>query len=125
MPWIVLIASAVLEAVWATALGRSEGFTQLAPSLVFGVALVASMLGLARATRSIPIGTAYAVWTGTGAALTVAYAMLTGAEATSPLKILFIALIVAAVIGLKTVPQGSQSSRRREEEVTSTSADAT
>ena len=70
MSWIVLVLSGVLEAVWATALGRSEGFTRLAPTVVFLVALAASMVGLAYAMRGLPVGTAYAVWVGIGAALT-------------------------------------------------------
>ncbi len=101
--WIVLIASGVLEAVWATALGKSEGFTKLAPSIVFGVAIVASMAGLAYAMREIPIGTAYAVWVGIGAALTVAYSMATGGEAVSWLKIVLILGLVGCVVGLKLV----------------------
>ena len=104
MPWIVLLASAVLEAVWATALGRSEGLSQPGPSVVFVVCLALSMLGLAWAAKHIPIGTAYAVWTGTGAALTVAYAMLTGDESVSALKLVFLAGIVGAVVGLKLLP---------------------
>lgn len=104
MAWIVLLISAVLEAVWATALGYSEGFSVLAPSLVFIAALAASMAGLGWAARSIPIGTAYAVWVGVGAALTVSFAMLTGAEAFSLAKAAFIGGIVLAVIGLKLVP---------------------
>lgn len=103
MYWIVLLASGVFEAVWATALGKSEGFTRLAPSIVFGVALVASMAGLAYAMRGLPVGTAYAVWVGTGAVLTVAYAMATGAEPISALKILLLGGIVACVIGLKVI----------------------
>ncbi|MGO3886887.1 MAG: DMT family transporter [Mycetocola sp.] len=103
MPWIVLLASAVLEAVWATALGRSAGFTQLVPSVVFALALAASMAGLGYAARSIPIGTAYAVWTGLGAALTVGFALISGDEVASPLKIVFLIGIVGAVIGLKLV----------------------
>jgi quaternary ammonium compound-resistance protein SugE len=78
MSWIILIASGVLEAVWATALGRSEGFTKPIPSVVFVVGLVLSMGGLAWALRELPVGTAYAVWVGIGAALTVTYAMVTG-----------------------------------------------
>ncbi len=104
MPWIVLLASAVLEAVWATALGHSEGLTQPVPTVVFAVALAGSMAGLGWAARRIPIGTAYAVWTGVGAALTVAYAMAVGDEPASALKVVFIAVIVAATIGLKLVP---------------------
>jgi len=76
--WVILIISGVLEAVWATALGKSEGFTKLWPSVVFGVGLLASMGGLALALRDIPTGTGYAVWVGIGAALTVGYAMATG-----------------------------------------------
>ena len=75
MAWFVLVLSGILEAVWATALGRSEGFTRLVPSVVFGVALVVSMAGLAYAMRGLPVGTAYAVWVGIGASLTVLYAM--------------------------------------------------
>ncbi|BBE24108.1 QacE family quaternary ammonium compound efflux SMR transporter [Arthrobacter sp. MN05-02] len=102
MAWIVLVVSGVLEAVWwATALGKSEGFSRLAPTLVFGVAIVASMAGLAYAMRTLPVGTAYAVWVGIGAALTVVYAMATGTEAASLLKIVFLLMIVGGVIGLK------------------------
>ena len=56
MAWIVLVVSGVLEAVWATALGRSEGFSRLGPSITFGVAIVLSMIGLAYAMRSLPVG---------------------------------------------------------------------
>ncbi len=101
MPWIVLIVSGVLEAVWATALGRSEGFTRLTPSVVFATALVASMAGLAWAMRTLPVGTAYAVWVGIGAALTAGYAMASGDEAVSIVKILLLLGIVACVVGLK------------------------
>ena len=103
MAWIVLVFSGVLEAVWATALGRSEGFTRLGPSVVFGVALVVSMGGLAYAMRDLPVGTAYAVWVGIGASLTVIYAMITGAEPVSVLKVLFLLMIVGGVVGLKAV----------------------
>ncbi len=103
MSWVILVVSGLLEAVWATALGRSEGFTKLAPSIVFGVGLVASMAGLAFAMREIPVGTAYAVWVGIGAALTVGYAMVTGAETVSVVKVLLILGLVGCVVGLKLV----------------------
>lgn len=103
LAWIVLIVSGLLEAVWATALGKSEGFTKLAPSVVFVVGLVASMAGLAFAMREIPTGTAYAIWVGIGASLTVAYAMLTGAEPVSIIKVALILILVGCVIGLKFV----------------------
>lgn len=104
MPWFILILSAVFEAVWATALGLSDGFSRPGPTVVFLVAVTVSMLGLGWAAKFIPMGTAYAVWTGIGAALTVTYSMLTGAESASPLKVLFLAGIIGAVIGLKLVP---------------------
>ncbi len=63
MAWFVLVLSGVLEAVWATALGKSDGFTKPLPTAVFGVALAASMAGLAYAMRTLPIGTSYAIWT--------------------------------------------------------------
>ena len=103
MSWIILIVSGLLEAAWATALGKSEGFTKPVPSIVFGVGLVLSMIGLAFAMREIPTGTAYAVWVGIGAALTVTYAMVTGAEAVSVVKVLLILGLVGCVIGLKVV----------------------
>lgn len=101
MAWIVLVLSGVLEAVWATALGQSEGFRRPAPTIVFVVALVLSMVGLAFAMRTLPVGTSYAVWVGIGATLTVVYAMITGTEPATLLKIVFLLMIVGGVIGLK------------------------
>ena len=119
MAWVALLVSAVFEAIWATALGRSEGFTQAIPTVVFLIALLVSMLGLGWAAKHIPIGTAYAVWTGVGAALTVSYAMLTGDETVSAPKILFIAGIIASVVGLKLVPGHQRIDDRTEPGVTS------
>lgn len=101
MSWVILIFSGVLEAVWATALSKSEGFHRLAPTVLFGVTVVLSMAGLALALKHLPVGTAYAVWVGIGAAGTVGYAMVSGAESASLLKVLLIAVIVGAVVGLK------------------------
>lgn len=103
MSWIVLALSGALEAVWAVALGRSEGLSRLVPSVVFGLGLAASMAGLAWAMRTIPTGTAYAVWVGIGATLTVAWSMATGTEDASLVKVLLLAGIVGCVIGLKVV----------------------
>ncbi|MEV4954383.1 DMT family transporter [Paenarthrobacter nitroguajacolicus] len=102
--WVILLASALLEAVWATALGLSNGFTQLMPTVVFAITALLSMLGLGIAVKRIPLGTAYAVWVGIGAALTVGWAMITGVESASPLKLLFIAGIVGCAAGLKALP---------------------
>ncbi len=104
MHWLVLILSGVLEAVWATSLGRSDGLSRLGPSLLFAVSLLLSMVGLAYAMRELPVGTSYAVWVGIGACLTVAYAMLTGAESASVPKLLLLAGIVGCVAGLKLLP---------------------
>jgi quaternary ammonium compound-resistance protein SugE len=103
MAWLVLVLSGVLEAAWATALGRSEGFTRPGPTITFGIALALSMAGLAYAMRSLPVGTAYAVWVGIGAVLTVVYAMVTGAEPFSFVRALLLAGIVGCVVGLKIV----------------------
>ena len=98
MSWLVLIASGVMESVWAIALGKSEGFTHAGPTIVFVVAL-----GLSFAVKTLPTGTAYAVWVGIGAALTVIYGMVTGSEPASLARILLIAGLVGCVIGLKLV----------------------
>lgn len=103
MSWVILIVSGLLEAVWATALERSEGFTRPLPVAVFLVASVISVFGLGMALKQIPVGTAYAVWTGIGAATTVAYAMATGAEAFTIIKLLLLLGLVSCVVGLKLV----------------------
>lgn len=101
MHWLVLVVSGVLEAVWATALGRSHGLTRVGPSLVFAVAAAASFAGLAYAMRGLPVGSAYAVWVGIGAALTAGFAMATGSEPASVLRVLLLLGIVGCVVGLK------------------------
>ena len=107
MAWVVLIVSGVLEAVWATALGRAEGFTRLAPLIVFLVALALSMVGLSYAVKTLPAGTACAVWVGIGASLTVASGMFSGTEPVSVAKVLLIVGLIACVFGLKLVHDGS------------------
>ena len=107
MTWLVLVISGICEAVWAVALGKSAGLTKLMPTIVFLVGLIASMGGLAWAIREIPTGTAYAVWVGTGAALTVTWSMLTGETGTSWLRILLILGLIGCVVGLKLVGDGA------------------
>ena len=101
MAWIVLVISGVLESVWAVALGRSQGFSRLTPSVIFVVALVASMIGLGYSLRSIPIGTGYAVWVGIGAVGTAVAGMVFLGESAGILRILSLLLVVAGVVGLK------------------------
>ena len=73
MDWIVLVASGLMESVWALALDQSEGFTHPLPTIVFIIGLLCSMLGLGYATKTLPIGIAYAVWTGIGVVATALY----------------------------------------------------
>ena len=101
MAWTVLIISGMFETVWALALSKSEGFTRWLPSLIFLVAVVISMGGLAYAMRSLPVGTAYAIWVGIGASLTVIIGMATGVEDISAVKIALIMGLVGCVVGLK------------------------
>lgn len=101
MSWFVLVVAGGLEAVWAVALGKSDGFTRLTPSVVFLVAIVGSMAGLGYAMRTLPIGTAYAVWVGIGAALTVAFGMVAGDEPANLVKVLLLVGLISCVVGLK------------------------
>ncbi|MFF7385398.1 SMR family transporter [Streptomyces griseoluteus] len=101
MGWIALVISGMLEAVWATALGKSQGFSRPVPSVVFVLGLLLSMSGLAFALRTVPVSTGYAVWVGIGAALTAAYAMLFDGEPASTVKVLLLLGIIACVAGLK------------------------
>ena len=103
MDWVILIASGVLEAVWASALGASNGLRRPLPTAIFVVASVASLYGLGIAMNTLPTGTAYAVWTATGATLTVGWAMLRGTEPATLARILLLVGIVACVVGLKGV----------------------
>jgi quaternary ammonium compound-resistance protein SugE len=99
--WIVLVVSGVLETVWAAALSRSDGFSRPAPSIVFGVALVLSMIGLAFALKEIPVGTGYAVWVGIGAVGTALYGMAVLGEPVTAARLLCLVAIVGGVVGLK------------------------
>lgn len=103
MAWFVLVVSGVLEAVWATALGRSDGMTRPGPTALFFVALALSMAGLAFAMRTLPTGTSYAVWVGIGAALTVVYGMATGSDPVSAAKVVLLLLLVGSIVGLKVL----------------------
>ena len=101
--WAVLVFSGMMESVWAIALDKSEGFSQVVPSIVFVVGLLLSMGGLAFALKTLPVGTAYAVWVGIGASLTVVYGMVTGAEPVSVVKVALLAGLVGCIVGLKMV----------------------
>jgi quaternary ammonium compound-resistance protein SugE len=102
MTWVLLLLAAVLEAVWAIALKKSHGFTDVQATIVFLVALVASMALLAIALRSLPVGTAYAVWTGAGAVCAALAGMLVLGEPATPGRIAAIGLVAAGIAWLAT-----------------------
>lgn len=101
MAWFVLIVAGALEIVWSLGLKYTQGFTRLVPSVITGVALLASMILLARAAHTLPIGTAYAVWVGIGTLGAAIGGVLLFDEAMPPQRIAFIALLVVAILGLK------------------------
>ncbi len=101
MAWVVLVLSGLMESVWAVSLAASRGFTRPAPTVVFVVALVLSMAGLAYALRSVPVGTGYAVWVGIGAAGTALFGMIRLGEPVTVARIVCLVLIIAGVIGLR------------------------
>lgn len=103
MAWVLLIVAGVLEAVWASALGASKNFTKTGPTALFVVALVLSMVGLALAMNDLPVGTAYAVWVGIGAVLTVIIAVVRGQEVLTVARALLLAVLIGCVVGLKVV----------------------
>jgi quaternary ammonium compound-resistance protein SugE len=101
LPWIFLVCAGLLEAGWAIGLKYTEGFTRLVPSILTVFAIVVSLFTLARVARTIPIGTAYAVWVGIGAAGAAALGIFLFGESASPLRLFFLALLVVSIIGLK------------------------
>lgn len=103
MAWVVLVLSGLLEAVWAGALGASDNFRRWRPTVVFFVAATLSMVGLAWAMKTLPTGTAYAVWVGIGATLAVVWGFVVGTERVTVVRVGLLLLLVGSVIGLKVV----------------------
>lgn len=101
MHWMYLLLAAVLEIIWAAGLKSTAGFTRLWPSVGVIGTMAASMFLLALAARGLPIGTAYAVWTGIGAVGTAIAGIILFHESASPARLACIALIIAGVAGLK------------------------
>jgi quaternary ammonium compound-resistance protein SugE len=99
--WIILILAGIFEMVWAVGLKYTEGFSRLMPSIATVGAMIASMLLLGIAVRELPIGTAYAVWTGVGTVGTFIAGMVLLGESTSAFRVLCVCLILAGIIGLK------------------------
>src|SRR3712207_6720187 len=103
MAWVYLLVAGLLEVAWAVGLKYTEGFTRLWPSVWTGAAMLLSMFLLAVAVKDLPIGTAYAVWTGVGAVGTALLGILLFGEPRDAARLLCIALIVAGILGLKLV----------------------
>lgn len=101
MPWVTLFIAGLLEMVWALMLKQSEGFTKPGPTMGFFVALFLSMFLLAQALKSLPVGTAYAVWTGIGAAGTAILGIVWLGESRDILKLLSLAMLICGIIGLR------------------------
>ena len=101
MAWIYLIAAGILETLWAVAMKASNGFTLLIPSLITVHAMIGSVALLALAMRTLPLGTAYVVWTGIGALGAVLVGILLFREPVTAPRLLFMALLLIGIIGLK------------------------
>ncbi|WP_435134437.1 DMT family transporter [Actinacidiphila sp. bgisy144] len=101
MAWVLIVLAGLLEVVWSVGMKYTDGFTRLWPSLLTGSGIVASMLLLSLAAKSLPIGTAYGVWVGIGAAGAAVVGMLVLGEPVSAARIFFVCLLVASVVGLK------------------------
>lgn len=103
MAWVYLFVAGLLEIGWAVGLKYTEGFTKLVPSALTIVSMIASILMLGLALKTLPIGTAYAVWTGIGAVGTALLGIYLFAEPATVARLASIGLIVAGIAGLKLV----------------------
>ncbi len=101
MPWLILFVAGLFEVGWAVGLKYTQGFTRPWPTLGVAASLAASMALLAWAVRSLPLGTAYAVWTGIGAVGAVTLGVVLFKEPVTPARLVCLALIVAGILGLR------------------------
>jgi quaternary ammonium compound-resistance protein SugE len=101
MAWILLIIAGVLEVVWAYAMKFSNGFTQLIPSIVTAVAMIGSVVLLSVAMRTIPLGTAYVIWTGIGAVGAFLVGIIWLGEALTPMRLTAALLIISGLLLMK------------------------
>lgn len=101
MTWVVLVIAGLFEIGWAVGLKYTEGFTRLWPSVATGISMVISVVLLSFAMRSLPVGTAYAIWTGIGAAGTMLLGMALFGEPATPARIFCVSLIIAGIVGLR------------------------
>jgi len=105
-PWLWLLVAGFFEVVWASGLKSTQGFTRLLPSVWVGLAMAASLYGLSVAIEGLPVGTAYAVWTGIGAAGTALVGIFLLGESAAPARVACIFMIVAGTVGLKLFSRG-------------------
>jgi len=103
MPWIILFLAGLLEITWAVGLKYTEGFSRPLPTVLTVAAMVASVVLLGLAVRHLPVGTAYAVWTGIGAVGTAICGILLFGDAATPARLACLGLVVVGIIGLKLV----------------------
>lgn len=103
MAWIILGLAGLCEVGFTTAMKYADGFTKLMPSFVFAVLYIASAILLAQAVKTLPLGTAYAVWTGIGAVGTAIIGIIIFGDPASLARLFFLSLIVVGIVGLKTV----------------------
>ena len=101
MAWIILLLAGLFEIVWAVGLKYTEGFTRLWPSVGTVAAMVVSIVLLAVATKQLPLGTAYAIWTGIGAVGAVTLGIFLFGESAAPLRLACVGLVVVGILGLK------------------------
>jgi len=101
MAWIILLIASLLEVAWAIGLKYTDGFTKLAPTVPTVAAMIGSMVLLSQAAKTLPIGTAYGIWVGIGAAGAATLGIFLFDEPHSAARIFFLALLLAAVVGLK------------------------
>jgi quaternary ammonium compound-resistance protein SugE len=107
MAWALLIIAGFLEVGWAIGLKYSEAFTRPIPSVLTALGIVSSLFLLSLAVRDLPIGTAYAVWVGIGAAGAAALGMILFGEPRTPARLFFLALLIVSVVGLRATSGGS------------------
>ena len=101
MPWILLVSAGVLEIVWAYFMKQSQGFTRLAPTAITIVTMIASFGLLSMAMRTLPLGTAYTIWTGIGAVGAFIVGVIVLGEALTPMRIAAATLIVSGLVMMK------------------------
>ncbi len=101
MAWFILVIAGVIESAWSIGLKYTDGFTKVVPSILTSIGIVVSLVLLSVSARTLPIGTAYSVWVGIGAAGAIVLGIALFGETASPLRLAFLVLLLIAIIGLK------------------------